>query len=83
MRRCGQTVEHLPAYVQQKACAKNAIGPVTLVVPMTTAAGVAELADALDLGSSDANRGGSNPPARTTAAAARENLVITGDLRCK
>jgi hypothetical protein len=27
---------------------------------------VAELADALDLGSSDANRGGSNPPARTT-----------------
>jgi hypothetical protein len=30
-------------------------------------AGVAELADALDLGSSDENRGGSNPPARTTA----------------
>jgi hypothetical protein len=28
---------------------------------------VAELADALDLGSSDANRGGSNPPARTRA----------------
>ena len=28
-------------------------------------AGVAELADALDLGSSDENRGGSNPPART------------------
>jgi hypothetical protein len=28
---------------------------------------VAELADALDLGSSDVNRGGSNPPARTTA----------------
>ena len=33
-------------------------------------AGVAELADALDLGSSDENRGGSNPSARTTAAAA-------------
>ena len=32
-----------------------------------TAAGVAELADALDLGSSDANRGGSSPPARTMA----------------
>jgi hypothetical protein len=32
-----------------------------------TTAGVAELADALDLGSSDVNRGGSNPPARTTA----------------
>ena len=32
------------------------------------AAGVAELADALDLGSSDENRGGSSPPARTTAA---------------
>ena len=31
-------------------------------------AGVAELADALDLGSSDANRGGSNPPARTSGA---------------
>ena len=30
-------------------------------------AGVAELADALDLGSSDENRGGSNPPARTNA----------------
>jgi hypothetical protein len=30
-------------------------------------AGVAELADALDLGSSDENRGGSNPSARTTA----------------
>ena len=28
-------------------------------------AGVAELVDALDLGSSDANRGGSTPPART------------------
>ena len=32
-------------------------------------AGVAELADALDLGSSDENRGGSNPPARTIGAA--------------
>ncbi len=31
----------------------------------TAGAGVAELADALDLGSSDENRGGSNPPART------------------
>src|SRR5438270_11528582 len=31
-------------------------------------AGVAELADALDLGSSDLGRGGSNPPARTTPA---------------
>ena len=32
-------------------------------------AGVAELADALDLGSSDENRGGSNPPARTSGLA--------------
>jgi hypothetical protein len=32
------------------------------------AAGVAELVDALDLGSSDENRGGSNPSARTSAA---------------
>ena len=31
------------------------------------AAGVAELVDALDLGSSDASRGGSNPSARTKA----------------
>ena len=31
-------------------------------------AGVAELVDALDLGSSDASRGGSNPFARTTCA---------------
>ena len=34
----------------------------------TQAAGVAELVDALDLGSSDENRGGSNPSARTSAA---------------
>ena len=47
------------------------------------AAGVAELADALDLGSSDANRGGSNPPARTRVrkdhcreAVADEGLVV-------
>ncbi len=32
------------------------------------AAGVAKMVDALDLGSSDANRGGSNPPARTSPA---------------
>src|SRR5712671_2171980 len=36
-----------------------------------TRAGVAELADALDLGSSDENRGGSNPPARTSGAGMR------------
>src|SRR6185369_9123317 len=35
-------------------------------------AGVAELADALDLGSSDENRGGSNPPARTSRLAPRD-----------
>jgi hypothetical protein len=35
--------------------------------PAALTAGVAELADALDLGSSDENRGGSNPPARTNA----------------
>jgi hypothetical protein len=44
---------------------------------------VAELVDALDLGSSDANRGGSNPSARTTVrkdhyreAVADEGLVV-------
>jgi hypothetical protein len=83
MRRCRQMAEHSLAYIQQNGCAKNAIGPVAPVVPATTAAGVAELADALDLGSSDVHRGGSNPPARTKAAAVRESLVITGDLRCK
>ena len=37
-------------------------------LPSGGPAGVAELADALDLGSSDENRGGSSPPARTSAA---------------
>jgi hypothetical protein len=41
-------------------------GRVGKAAPAAAAAGVAELADALDLGSSDGNRGGSNPPARTT-----------------
>jgi hypothetical protein len=39
-------------------------------LPSGGLAGVAKLADALDLGSSDENRGGSNPPARTSAALA-------------
>ena len=34
---------------------------------VTSSAGVAELVDALDLGSSGASRGGSNPSARTSA----------------
>src|SRR5437763_16271776 len=42
-------------------------GRVGLAASILAAAGVAELADALDLGSSDVNRGGSNPPARTKA----------------
>ena len=36
---------------------------------------MAELADALDLGSSDVNRGGSNPPARTMAKVVFERLM--------
>src|SRR6516165_6216944 len=40
-------------------------GRIEPAAPAAEAAGVAELADALDLGSSDVNRGGSNPPART------------------
>ncbi len=39
-------------------------GPAVLIPDLK--AGVAELADALDLGSSDASRGGSSPSARTT-----------------
>ena len=69
------------AYVPQNGCAKNARGSIGMVL---AAAGVAELADALDLGSSDANRGGSNPPARTIGhLGGDEDLVITGFLRCK
>ena len=48
-------------YVAPGVCDKKRRGPAAL------AAGVAELADALDLGSSDENRGGSSPPARTMA----------------
>ena len=52
--------------------------------PAAAAAGVAELADALDLGSSDVNRGGSNPPARTITPPSDDNdLVITGFASCK
>ena len=54
-------------------------------------AGVAELADALDLGSSDENRGGSNPPARTSgpgdqagiAARRQDRIERVSNLRCK
>src|SRR6266851_1499619 len=45
-------------------------------------AGVAELADALDLGSSDVNRGGSNPPARTSSGVphrAAPRRVVRGE----
>ena len=38
-------------------------------------AGVAELVDALDLGSSDASRGGSSPSARTTLRGGAEQGV--------
>jgi hypothetical protein len=38
-------------------------------------AGVAELVDALDLGSSDASRGGSSPSARTTAGSRDERRI--------
>ncbi len=46
-------------------------------LPSRGLAGVAELADALDLGSSDENRGGSNPPARTTAAERSTGTELT------
>jgi hypothetical protein len=42
--------------------------PQGAIFSVDLAAGVAELVDALDLGSSDENRGGSNPSARTNAA---------------
>jgi hypothetical protein len=46
----GYSPSHLPCYV---------------AAPIREIAGVAELVDALDLGSSDASRGGSSPSART------------------
>ena len=62
-------------YVRGDDYVKNA-PPSARRVPMrppgSGTAGVAELADALDLGSSDENRGGSNPPARTKAARDRD-----------
>jgi hypothetical protein len=42
------------------------IGYIRLTLEDQPPAGVAELVDALDLGSSDASRGGSSPSARTT-----------------
>ena len=72
--------ERSHAYVPRSGCAKNALRSLGMV----EAAGVAELADALDLGSSDANRGGSSPPARTIGQPQDgEDLVITGYRRCK
>src|SRR6516165_2872815 len=68
-------------YVEGGGCAKNA--PAARAAAPAGAAGVAELADALDLGSSDANRGGSSPPARTMAAYAGNQLVIIGSAPCK
>jgi hypothetical protein len=60
----------MPDYVVGVWCGKK--GPSAgCYGPSKAAAGVAELADALDLGSSDANRGGSNPPARTMARITR------------
>ena len=50
----------------------SARGRAPIRLPSGGPAGVAELADALDLGSSDENRGGSNPPARTKAARDRD-----------
>jgi hypothetical protein len=45
-----------------------------------TLAGVAELVDALDLGSSDASRGGSSPSARTTPGPGKAERRIEGGL---
>jgi hypothetical protein len=47
------------------------------------AAGVAELVDALDLGSSDENRGGSNPSARTSVSNTDRSPKNMSVLRCK
>src|SRR5215216_6673964 len=53
------------AQPQQRDISRAARGPGTARYPV---AGVAELVDALDLGSSGESRGGSNPSARTTEA---------------
>ena len=44
-------------------------------------AGVAELVDALDLGSSDESRGGSSPSARTTLMHANETIRYNEDVK--
>ena len=67
-------------YVGESGCGKNA-GPRAAMAAPTAAAGVAELADALDLGSSDANRGGSKSPRPHQGAAhAGNELVIIGSV---
>jgi hypothetical protein len=58
-------------YVGKGGCGKNTC-PRAAMAALAATAGVAELADALDLGSSDANRGGSSPPARTRSRLTRQ-----------
>ena len=70
-------------YGATDGCDRTSPGRAGGSVPAEAAAGVAELADALDLGSSDANRGGSSPPARTTAQPPGDELVIIGFIPCK
>jgi hypothetical protein len=71
-------------YGAADGCAKTGPDRAGGSVAAETAAGVAELADALDLGSSDVNRGGSNPPARTMARPrGGYDWVTTGSVSCK
>ena len=71
MRRSHFRPQACTTMLQGGWCGKNT-RPRAAMAALAAAAGVAELADALDLGSSDANRGGSSPPARTKSRLTRQ-----------
>ena len=60
-----ELIQCASSMVQRTAVIRTGLEWAGRSIPAGATAGVAELADALDLGSSDVNRGGSNPPART------------------
>src|SRR3984893_6051456 len=79
-----ESIRYASSMVQRMAVLRTGPDRAGGSVPAEIAAGVAELADALDLGSSDVNRGGSNPPARTMARSGGGYVSITtGSASCK
>ena len=79
-----ELIQRASSMVQWMAVIRTGLDRAGGSVPAGATAGVAELADALDLGSSDVNRGGSNPPARTMARpGAGYDSITTGSVSCK